>query len=94
MPKIHISGLRISIGFTIGLAIVALPVLLLGITDIAIYIWAPGTSLVTMLGGGGLHDRNGILYLIAGILIDLLLYSSVATLALEFLYKGNRVASR
>jgi len=71
-------------GFAIGILAITLPVLLLKVTDLAVYVWLPGTSLVSSLGGGGLHDRHGILFLAIGVAIDFLMYSAAAVGVLEY----------
>jgi hypothetical protein len=50
----------------------------------AIYIWLPGTRLVALFGGAGLHDRHGVSSLAVGIVVDFLLYGLIATVAVRF----------
>lgn len=72
-----------AIGFMIALVAVTLPIVLLQVSDYAIYVWLPGTSLVALLGGPGLHDKHGILSLGLGVAIDFVLYGLVATVLIR-----------
>jgi hypothetical protein len=83
MQTIHVSKSSLFIGILLGFFIVVLPIFLLEITDTVIYLWLPGTSIVSHLGGPALHDRLGVPFLILGILIDWILYASIVTLVAE-----------
>jgi hypothetical protein len=67
-------------GGIISLVLVISPIVLLRFADFFIFVWIPGTAIVGWLGGGGLHDPNGLVYLLLGIVIDFVLYSIVFAL--------------
>jgi hypothetical protein len=90
MQKIPLSSSSILGGMAIGFLAVILPVFLLKFTDLAVYAWLPATSLVSLLGGAGLHDRHGILFFLIGALIAFCFYSLMAIGALEFLSRRRK----
>jgi hypothetical protein len=70
-----------------GLFLILLPLLLLPFTEAGVYIWWPGTTLLAFIGGG-LHDRYGVMYFLAGILVDLILYSAILASIFGLFRKG------
>ncbi|HYL98844.1 MAG TPA: hypothetical protein VEZ90_07805 [Blastocatellia bacterium] len=48
----------------------------------AIYIWLPGNEIVSALGGGSIHDPNGLAWVALGIIVDFCFYSLFATLSI------------
>ncbi len=64
-------------GGILSLVLVISPIVLLASTDFFVFLWIPGTAIVGWLGGKGLHDPNGLVYLLLGIVIDFVLYSTM-----------------
>jgi hypothetical protein len=87
MRRGFVSGSSIALGITIGVFLVILPLFLQGFT---IALWVPGASLISLLGGGGLHDQFGILFLVVGMLLDVLLYGFLAAFLIERVFSRKR----
>jgi hypothetical protein len=75
-----VSSSSVALGIAIGLLLVIVPLFLQGVAFVFL---VPGESLIDFLGGRGLHDEFGLLYFAAGLLLDVLLYASIAAFLIE-----------
>jgi len=85
-------------GGMIGLFTVAFAGLLLHFTSIAMYFLLPRVAVTSWLCNCGIHDPNGLLSWLSGALLDLVMYSVVATLVVSLIrrpteFSGNEVGS-
>jgi hypothetical protein len=75
-----VSSSSVALGIVISLLLVIVPLFVQGVAFVFL---VPGERLIGFLGGRGLHDKFGLLYFAAGMLLDVLLYASIVTVLAE-----------
>jgi hypothetical protein len=61
------------------------------VQGITVALWVPGASMIGLLGGGGLHDdKFGIFFFAVGMLLNVLLYGSIVSFAVEAIHRRNK----
>jgi hypothetical protein len=84
MRRLVFSAKTFVAGGIIGLFIMVFAAVLLRFTDLAMYFFLPGIAVTSWLCNCGIHDPNGLLSWLFGALLDLVMYSVVATLVVSF----------